>query len=844
MQIGDNLYVDIKVKNDPKRGILEWNRLIALEITETAGASLPYICFSFATTNGDWAKKFIKNNTIEIRIGETEEKSNTFEINLLDDSFQEDRAHTAYIVSGGGFIGGNDFMVDKSRCKAYKGNSLTVVKQLIEDYPKLKKVQTNITNVKENIVTWRQTYGVSNSFLMETILHMNLSPSFPLCAFDKWGTFHIYSFKELRKEGPKWIFIPKDTKTVKEKDKDKGKVLYYLNNVNVSSNQLAYNLYSGYNKVSEVDNATSGVSTFSIDTNEVIMATSEEANKMDSGNRVRLNKIQSDNVHRSYMEAFAFNTNKLMALSSIQSCLRLVGYYPELKSTDIVQVRLDSGKHWFENTGGYYVIEAVRYSAEAETGAIYTDVFLTKDNVNNIENAIVKKKKKVNVTKKAIQRLSNTVARARTVMATAQQIMDGTFIDGVTSFLTSTRYNLLRMFSVAGVMIDFNSQSALIQSLLCAGNAIMNVLLDSILPEPIAFTLRDFLIDKPFTGLKLLYRYIDEYVPFGIRGIVTDIVDALFGVHDALNSIAEDNGITARRKPEPVVTNADTEFEEENNRVGEILEAFEDNTSGVDIPLPIISLTEEQELMPDDDLKEYIANETIANLTDLGYLEDFTDSELDEFKETLVGDTEYPLSGTESGIQIIDKINRNAGSSFMYRFWGTYGASSEALYAWSYDNETVYTKTREISEYTRLYNNDYSPYTEGSFEVRPKKGGSFVVVFTPENKEALEDEEKNIYSNALLQLTDFYINKGYKDRYRTLPCTKLISATGNKRLYFACPQREQNIKFYINSRRVYLESFPIDLGYKDSFGNKLMYNVYFTSSGYNSNSTMLEIRQG
>ena len=105
------------------------------------------------------------------------------------------------------------------------------------------------------------------------------------------------------------------------------------------------------------------------------------------------------------------------------------------------------------------------------------------------------------------------------------------------------------------------------------------------------------------------------------------------------------------------------------------------------------------------------------------------------------------------------------------------------------------------------------------------------------------NEEEDINSSALAQLTNYYITKGYKDRYRTIPCTKLISATQNSRLYFACPKTEENLKFYINSRRVELKSFPIDLGFVDVLGNKIIYNVYYTEEGYNSNSVMLEVRQ-
>ena len=53
-----------------------------------------------------------------------------------------------------------------------------------------------------------------------------------------------------------------------------------------------------------------------------------------------------------------------------------------------------------------------------------------------------------------------------------------------------------------------------------------------------------------------------------------------------------------------------------------------------------------------------------------------------------------------------------------------------------------------------------------------------------------------------------------------------------------------NIRFYINSKRMELESFLIDLGYTDVYGNPILYNVYFTTTGYNSNSTLFEVIQG
>lgn len=844
MQIMEDVYIDIRVKGSSSRSELSYDQLKNFELVETAGTSLPYICFSFFTFDGEWAKQFVKNNTIELKIGKTQATAETFTVNLIDNQLDTDPSGNSWTITGGGFIGDTSFITDKSYCKAYLGNSLTVVKKVIKNFSKLKKdVQTNITTVNEKIIRWRQSYETASSFLVKTILHMDIQPSFPLFTFDKYGTFHIRDYNKLKKDGYVWKFVPAKGSG----SEVNGGEIQYINNFNVENFQTSYNLYSGYDRLSEILKSNNGVPSYNLNENSPIIAASEQSDTLGSGNRVDLNKIQSDNVHDTYMESFAYNTNKLVALSSIQGVLQLVGYHPYLKPTELVYVQTNKDTNLDSNLEGLYIIDTIVFVPNFQNGVCLTYVYVTRDNWNNVEDAVTEKKtKKVNITKKALQELANAISLTRVALATCSQIIDGTFIEGVLSFLTATKYNLLRMFSIAGVPIDFNSQATLIQTLLGAGNNIMNILLSTLLPAPIAYMLRDILIDQPMTARRLLDKYIAEYIPYELQSLISGLVDALFGVHGALNSIAKDNGISVRRTP-TVSTPISSAFNESENIVNGILQEFENNTTGIDLPLPIVTLTESQQLMSREEIKDFIADETIANLTNLGYMDGLTSSELEEFKNVLVGNTEEGLSGTSMGMSLINKINANAGNTFMYRFWGTYGATNEAMYAWTYDNETVYTKTLDMTEYTRLYNEDYSPYMGSNFKMYEKSEGKYIVAYVTSDNEVHEtkaDEEKNINSNALAQLTSYYINKGYKDKYRTLPCTKLISATGNQRLYFACPQKEQDVKFYINSRRVVLDSFPIDLGYVDARGNKIMYNVYFTTTGYNSNSTMLEVRQG
>lgn len=832
MQIGNNVYIDIRVKGSDKRNIIKADNMKRLELVETAGASLPYFYASFFTFDRELADLFMQNNLVEVLIGETEENADTFTIQYFppEKPKNNDPSGNSWTVEISGFLGNMSYMMDRDKTKAYPGHSLMAVKRAIKGYKGLNStIDTDIEKTNENQVIWRQTAEPTSNFIVKTLLHMDIRPSFPLFTFDKYGTFHVRDYDKVKNAEPAWKFQPTSPAA--------GNEIQYINNFNVDSFQSMYNLYSGYNKVTEIYNSATGLSQYVVNDNTPVLASTEEAEKLPSGNRLSLNRINSSNVHKTYTQAFAFNTNKLMSLSSMLGVIKLIGYYPKLKPTDLVYVKTGKTGGSDATLEGYYLIDSIVLAPTFGHGNSHftTYVYVTRDNKNNVENFIVgKPKKKFNLTKKFVEGLVNAVSRTRTALATCSQIMDGTFLSAVRSFTTSTKNNLLKMFSVSGTMLDFTDYARFLQSSLCAGNSIMNALISMLFPDFIAKTLRDYLIDNPSARV-LVDKYVDEYVPTEIQGIISDLIDALWGVQDSLNSIARENGITAREVLD-MDTNVDNStFNAEENRVDSIITSFENNTTGLDIPFPIIELTESQKLLPEDELTNLVADETVKNLEELGYLEGV---DVEEFKEILKGETPIDFA-------IISQINENAGDKFNYRFWGTYGPSNEALYAWAYEDKLVFTKKDVVNEYTRLYNVDYTPYMGKEFQViEEDRTYKLVYITEGEEKEVERDTEHDINSNALAQLTDYYISKGYKDRYRTIPCTKLVSALNNSRLYFACPSTEENIKFYINSKRVELKSFPINLGYTDIYGNPIMYNVYYTTTGYNSNSTLLEIRQG
>lgn len=835
MQIGNSVYLNIKVK-----GSLNFDDFITPQnlknfmLVETAGTSLPYVCFSFFSTDKKIIEYFIENNSkdIEVSIGNTIEDSDKFNVQLITTPKGTDGSDATATITAGGFIGSKPFMVDKGECRAFLGNSLMVVKKVIQRYEGLdSEIDTDFVKLNENQVVHRQLYETASNFLVKTILHMNTQPSFPLFTFDKYGKFHLKDFSKVVEAGAKFKFTPFPPTESTE--------IQYLNNFNVASYKAIYNLYSGYNKITEIYGVDTGLSSYNIALNDPLIASTKESEMALAGNRISLNKIQSKNVHNSYMEAYAYNTNNLVSLSSMQGVLLLAGYHPELKPTDLVYVQTPKENGMISSLEGNYLIDTVVLTYDFGDNVPKTYVCVTRDNNNNIENFVVNKnnQNKIKVSGITLRDLANAISRVRAIMASCSQVIDGSFIEKMQSYLISTRNNLLRSFSVDGIRMDFTSQARMLQSALIFGNSLMNIFTEMIFPKNVSFILRDFLISE--TSLRgLVGKYIYEYVPYEIQGLISDLVDSMCSVHSSLNTIAKDNGVTIREVPS-MTQSVNITSMEDDNKVGKIIEQFENNTTGLDIPFPIIELTESQKLLSENDLEDFVANETIAKLTDAGYLENLSEDEIEEFKNILLGKVEI-------NFVLINKINTSAGNSFNYRFWGTFGFSNEVLYAWKYEDDIIYTKTEKTSEYSRLYNEDYSPYAGYKFKIIGNPSEGYQVMYTKDGEtyEAAErDENRDINSNALVQLTDYYIKKGFKDKYRTIPCTKLISAIKNARLYFACPQEEKNIRFYINSRRVELESFPIDLGYTDVYGNSILYNVYYTSVGYNSNSVMLEVRQ-
>ena len=869
MQISKNVYVNIKIKDLDVGDFLRPEDLVDLQVIETAGTSLPIVYAAFLTAEQRIINHFIRNNTVIVELGESPENCDTFNVSIYSNTPPNNGAEgQRRLVEFGGFIINQDYMVN-FETKTYFGNSFLVAQRVLYDYFGIKQgvgFQTSITRTNENQVRWRQNNQTPCLFLAETLIHMDIMPSFPLFAFDKYGTFHLNDYNVVAKGEPKLKFVSSNPKETNE--------VQYINNFSVEDFKDMYNLYSGYNKITEIWGASKGVVQYAKSYNEPILASTRETDMVQSSSRTAINTVQSANVHDTYVEAFVYNSNKLVGLSSMQGAIELVGrYFKELKPTDLVNVTTGDADL---SVDGAYLIDTIRTQVDMQRGGIlHTYVYVTRDNKNNVENYVANQQKGLKIRKKLFADLLNAIGRVRVAYAMSKKIMDGTFMSQMMSFALITKRNLLRSFNIAGVAIDFNSSANLMKSLIAAGNALMNTLTSMIFPENIAGIFRDFIIRKP--SLKsLLYNYVAIYVPTEVRDLITTLLDSLFDTTDTLNSIAKDNKITVNAgavsgssdtndgshilttEEGEIVINTDTSeidyVAESQEKVSNIIKDFEKNTTGLNIPFPIITLTESQALLPEGAMKTYVAQETVKNLTNLGYLDP---ADADEFEQILLGEREIDF-------ELIDKINKNAGDTYNYKFWGIFGqdnGNDSTFYAWKAEDNLIYTTTATVTDKTILYNPNRTEYIGNDFYIGLDKG-QYVIMYNNggEDVEAEREPSKDLKANNLLELTSFYIKKCYKDKYRTIPCTKLINATNNAKIFFACPTKESDLRFYINSTRVdvvddpeapeyagrqVIGHFPINLGYTDIYGTPIEYTVYYVANkGFNSTSVLFEVKQG
>ena len=268
-----------------------------------------------------------------------------------------------------------------------------------------------------------------------------------------------------------------------------------------------------------------------------------------------------------------------------------------------------------------------------------------------------------------------------------RQLVNGYFLKKVLNFLNSFKYNLLTSFSLFGVTLNFNNVLALMNSLKASGNSLVNQIINAYIPYPFNYALRNYAIERP-SFKTIMSKLLSTFSPaqefksllVEINGLLADLTGTANDLYNSsykaisiseysqsgysigtLTPISEE-GTTIIQ---PNSKDEDMNIQKTQTRIQDITNEFITNTEGIDIPIVDIKITESESLLPDDELKELVADKTIEYLTEQGYLYG-----VDNFKDILLG--VIPID-----YNTINKINENVGNMLYARYWGTFKNNDE-----------------------------------------------------------------------------------------------------------------------------------------------------------------------
>lgn len=650
--------------------------------------------------------------------------------------------------------------------------SLDVIKSYFKKYYNIKNFKdslsgSTISKVNETKQTWRSNLMTGNFFMMDTLIHMNIMPSFPLMAITKYNEVILKSFDELKKEKAKVNFTYKSNPP--------SGYYKYSNMFHPQSYKYTSDYFSGFGKLIMQDIENSGTYSCIYTQRDIALAASKGTDiaQGEAGAIVSTGLVNTVNTHDKYVEAAIHNSSKLLQLSSILGKLKLIGYQNNFYPTMLVNVETQEQD---SANNGLYIIDTIEYSFYQGDSAIETTLYVTRDNYNHVENGNpTNKKENLNISKLTIGKVASGCRNCRTIIAFLHGLLNGDEKAQICNYLTSIKYNMLTNFNIEGQTINLNSKLEAVNSMKLAGNAIINAIISRIIPAPYDELLKNIALNPSMMGN--FWQIIVQFIPEDYRDALYEFIGLIQDIESLLKEIFDENSkiVTAQLVSEEyydkykisVDENSDgnitvnigenMDTDNINQEIQDITTTMENNTSGADLPFPILDLTDSEKLLDKDQLTDLIADKVVEELTDKGYLEG-----IDNMKDILLGNDPMDFN-------TIDKINENVGTILYSRFWGAF--------------------------------------------------------------------------TDLTQLTDFYILNGFKDKYKSVWTTKLVDATGGKRLYFAVPQKEKNLKFFINSSRVMLDNVETQLGFYDIYGNPIIYNIYYTDTKYNSNSVLFECRR-
>lgn len=753
--LSTNLYFDLIIGN--LTNFLDQKDLIIFKMVETVGVELPTFEISFRTTSLSIKDKILENNPVSVKIGHDSNSYDTFDVSILAKKVEQN-SQSYYNCHIYGYLSGKRFLLDKA-IKAVKGTSIQGINEVGADY--FNSVISDIDKVKEDPQNWRIVNQSGQKLLTKMWLHMNIAPSFPLIAINRYNQLIVKDFNNLRTTAPKFRFTQKTT----SKSSDE---IVFLNDFIIENRTHIYNLYAGYGKAVNILDLNSGEYSVSVSgTPAGMLAASQQVEITRSGSRVYNGYYTSDNVHKNYYQAYFYNTARLLQLSNISGFVEFKGtYLSGLQLLDLVNVECtDSDK--YNSVTGRYIVDTIEYTLTSST-PFSTKAYLSRDSLNNIENNNLDQSQSQNIDYQTKQTVLETAKKVRKNIRKLRNYLSDDILSGLLSYLTNLKVLTLNSYVILSKLQSFKEQLNSLSSLKNQAKSFLSLILLQYLPANVVNILVGLGNNSSLNFHTILEEYLNQYIPLEIisqyEEIITDIytiVNTLSAIEKLITNITSSKSYNYVEGNNMLTNNTDIAItlQKTQEKINTITDTIIENTKGIDVPIPIIDITENLQFLNDTQLQDYVVDQTMNSLIYKGYLKSI---DLDYFRKIMIGEEILDYN-------TINIVNSNIGNILYIRHWGTFTNVSD--------------------------------------------------------------------------LTDFNIRESYEDKFKTIQTTKTLDARGGKKIFVAVPSIITNLKFLINSSEVIMNTLDINLRYFDVNNNLIDYTVYYTSTGYNSNSCLLEIRQ-
>ena len=668
MQFPSGFYFDIQIEN--YKGFLTYHDLLHFEMIETSGLEVPTVELLFVT-NSVKVKDMVKEaNTFKVLMGENNADYDTFDVQILERDVKDHQigSYSCYVK---GFTGDKRFLTDKVQT-SINSDPIEGMAKICNTYAATYgtplsldlNIESNISiqNQKMNWIAMDESY---RQLLVDMWLHLDLSPSFPLAAISRYNTVILKDFNTIISNKIDWNFSQTPVPI-----QNTINTLFFTNPFMVDNYTETYDIYAGYGKVVNIRDIETGDYKVHVHEPTNLLGASSVLDISKGGSRTLNGFKKSSNVTPNYYYTYMYNAAKLLAMSNICGYSDFPNVYNRnLNLLDLVNVILPDTEQG-KALSGKYLVHTIVYSFSATTQFV-TRAYISRDCNNHVENNIVKVNTGIKIPASTQENMLQNIKLTRALLAGTRSYVDGTLFEQTLYYFSNLKTNLLRSFSIAGTTIDLNSQTTIMSSFSNLGRSIFFKLLSQYVPSNVQYLFQSQDWGKNINLVNLLNSTIAQYAPPEIAGLYSDLLLTLNDINYNLQGLQESAIAASGVGTVMLLSSSSVNSAKINNITNSML----NNVQALNIPIPVMNLTQSQQLLNNNDLRNLIATNIIDSLQMKGYLKDFdTDPSsisklsLNYFKKILLGNVIIDDA-------IIDKIATNANgiSSLLHtRYWGTF----------------------------------------------------------------------------------------------------------------------------------------------------------------------------